>query len=77
MSIAKVFSDNMPEIKLGIIAVSRDCFPMSLSESRRAAVVASYQAKYGEIYEEGIRYCPVRNVCGCSSHGTEEECPRV
>ena len=54
MSIAKVFSDNMPEIKLGIIAVSRDCFPMSLSESRRAAVVASYQAKYGEIYESKV-----------------------
>ena len=54
MSIAKVFSDNMPEIKMGIIAVSRDCFPMSLSESRRAAVVASYQAKYGEIYESKV-----------------------
>ena len=54
MSIAKVFSDNMPEVKMGIIAVSRDCFPMSLSESRRAAVVASYQAKYGEIYESKV-----------------------
>ena len=49
--IAKTFSENMPEIKMGIIAVSRDCFPMSLSESRRAAVVASYKAKYGDIYE--------------------------
>ena len=49
--IAKVFSENMPEIKMGIIAVSRDCFPMSLSESRRAAVVACYKARYGEIYE--------------------------
>ena len=54
MSIAKVFSDNMPEVKMGIITVSRDCFPMSLSESRRAAVVASYQAKYGEIYESKV-----------------------
>ena len=26
---------NMPELKLGIVAVSRDCFPMSLSENRR------------------------------------------
>ena len=49
--IAKTFSENMPEIKMGIIAVSRDCFPMSLSESRRAAVVASYKARYGDIYE--------------------------
>ena len=46
--------NNIPEIKMGIVAVSRDCFPMTLSESRRKAVVASYKAKYGEIYE-----CPV------------------
>jgi len=42
---------NMPEVKMGIIAVSRDCFPMSLSESRRKAVVASYKVKFGDIYE--------------------------
>ena len=31
---------NIPEVKLGIVAVSRDCFPMSLSESRdRKSVV--------------------------------------
>lgn len=44
---------NIPEIKLGIVAVSRDCFPMTLSEGRRSAIVKEY-AKYGEIYE-----CPV------------------
>lgn len=44
---------NMPELKLGIVAVSRDCFPMSLSEGRRKAVVAEYSKK-GTIYE-----CPV------------------
>ena len=27
--------NNTPEIKLGIVAVSRDCFPNSLSENRR------------------------------------------
>ncbi len=32
-------STNLPEVRLGIIAVSRDCFPISLSEKRRAAVV--------------------------------------
>ncbi|WP_310604186.1 L-fucose/L-arabinose isomerase family protein [Anaerosporobacter sp.] len=42
---------NIPEIKLGVVAVSRDCFPMSLSESRRAAVVKEYTQKYGEIFE--------------------------
>ncbi len=52
--IAKTFSENMPEIKMGIIAVSRDCFPMSLSESRRAAVVSAYKAKYGDIYESKV-----------------------
>ena len=46
--------NNMPEIKIGIVAVSRDCFPMTLSESRRKAVVAAYTQSYGEIYE-----CPV------------------
>ena len=39
---------NIPEIKLGIVAVSRDCFPMELSERRRAAVVEAYE---GDIFE--------------------------
>ena len=30
---------NVPKVKLGIVAVSRDCFPITLSEKRRAAVV--------------------------------------
>jgi len=38
---------NIPEIKLGLISVSRDCFPITLSEKRRAAVAAAF----GEIYE--------------------------
>ena len=42
---------NIPQIKLGIIAVSRDCFPIALSEMRRAAIVKAYK---GDIYE-----CPV------------------
>ncbi|MBR6337826.1 MAG: fucose isomerase, partial [Ruminococcus sp.] len=42
---------NIPVIKIGIVAVSRDCFPMSLSESRRKACAEAYRAKYGEIYE--------------------------
>ncbi len=29
--------NNIPQVKLGIIAVSRDCFPIALSERRRAA----------------------------------------
>ena len=30
--------ENIPEVKLGIVAVSRDCFPIALSEARRAAI---------------------------------------
>ena len=30
--------ENMPVIKLGLVAVSRDCFPIQLSEKRRAAI---------------------------------------
>ncbi|SDA09470.1 L-fucose isomerase [Ruminococcus sp. YE71] len=37
---------NIPEVKLGLVAVSRDCFPMSLSENRRKAVVKAYTEKY-------------------------------
>ncbi len=42
---------NIPVVKLGIIAVSRDCFPIGLSIARREAIKKAYQ---GELYE-----CPV------------------
>ena len=42
---------NIPEVKPGMIAVSRDCFVISLSEKRRKAIAESYAEKYGEIYE--------------------------
>lgn len=47
---------NVPEVKVGIVAVSRDCFPESLSVNRRKALVEAYTKKYNaqEIYE-----CPV------------------
>ena len=45
---------NMPAVKLGIAAVSRDCFPKSLSASRRSNVVKACKEKGIEIYE-----CPV------------------
>ncbi len=32
---------NIPKIKLGVVAVSRDCFPMELSRKRREKVVAA------------------------------------
>ncbi len=48
--------NNIPKVKIGIVAVSRDCFPESLSVNRRKALVDAYKAKYDEsdIYE-----CPI------------------
>ena len=43
--------NNIPEVKVGIVAVSRDCFPMELSTNRRKEVVNQYRDKVGEIYE--------------------------
>jgi L-fucose isomerase-like protein len=41
-------STNIPTVKLGIIAVSRDCFPIKLSTQRRENIVKAYK---GEIYD--------------------------
>ncbi len=48
--------NNTPEVKIGIVAVSRDCFPEALSVNRRKALIEAYKAKYNEadIYE-----CPI------------------
>ena len=48
--------NNLPKVKIGIVAVSRDCFPESLSVNRRKALVEAYKAKYdaADIYE-----CPI------------------
>ena len=44
---------NIPKMKVGIVAVSRDCFPESLSVNRRKALVEAYAKKYdaADIYE--------------------------
>lgn len=42
---------NIPKVKLGIIAVSRDCFPIQLSEMRRSNIVKAYG--------EGLYECPI------------------
>ena len=42
---------NIPVVKLGLIAVSRDCFIISLSERRRAAIAAACAAKGLNVYE--------------------------
>jgi L-fucose isomerase-like protein len=42
---------NIPEVKPGVIAVSRSCFPMALSVRRRQALVKAYG--------DGLYECPV------------------
>ena len=42
---------NIPEVKVGIIAVSRGCFPVALAERRRDAVAQAYGA--------GLYICPI------------------
>jgi L-fucose isomerase-like protein len=44
----KIKSSNIPEVKLGIIAVSRDCFPIKLSTQRRENIVKEYK---GDIFD--------------------------
>ena len=48
--------NNTPEIKVGIVAVSRDCFPESLSVTRRQNLVKAYEEKYDK---EDIYECPI------------------
>jgi len=42
---------NIPEVKLGIVAVSRDCFPIALSTQRRKNIVKAYG--------DGLYECPI------------------
>ncbi|MBQ8945277.1 MAG: L-fucose/L-arabinose isomerase family protein [Lachnospiraceae bacterium] len=48
--------NNLPKVKIGIVGVSRDCFPADLTIRRRKALVDAYAKKYdaADIYE-----CPV------------------
>ena len=48
--------ENIPVAKIGIVAVSRDCFPESLAVNRRKALVEAYRKNYdaADIYE-----CPI------------------
>ena len=47
---------NVPKMKVGVVAVSRDCFPESLSVNRRKALMDAYTAKYDA---EDVYECPV------------------
>ena len=45
--------NNIPKVKIGIVGVSRDCFPADLTIRRRKALVDAYAKKYdaADIYE--------------------------
>ena len=67
---------NYPEVKLGIVAVSRDCFPKTLSEKRRSAVVSACNKKNINIHEiktmvenekDMLRAIEEINNSGCNS----------
>ena len=47
-----MLGSNIPVVKLGIIAVSRDCFPIALSTQRRKNIVQAYRGE--DLYE-----CPI------------------
>lgn len=48
--------NNLPKVKIGVVGVSRDCFPAELTIRRRKALVDAYAKKYdaSDIYE-----CPI------------------
>ena len=47
---------NIPEAKIGVVAVSRDCFPESLSVTRRAALMKAVKERHPEV---DVYECPV------------------
>ncbi len=63
---------NIPEIKLGLIAVSRDCFPIALSTQRRKNIVAA--AGNLPIYECNVTVENEKDMLKAVSDVTEAGC---
>ena len=54
---------NVPKVKIGIVAVSRDCFPESLAVNRRKALVEAYKKidnKLTLVATSGIYTCKLK-----------------
>lgn len=47
---------NLPEVKIGVVAVSRDCFPESLSVNRRKALMKAYTESMEQTVSMSARY---------------------
>ena len=67
---------NIPKVKLGLITVSRDCFVISLSEKRRAAVAAACGKSGIDIFEckttvenelDTLKAVDEANAAGCNA----------
>ncbi|MBP7402784.1 MAG: fucose isomerase [Clostridia bacterium] len=67
---------NIPNVKIGMIAVSRDCFPIALSEARRKAVAEAYVRAGGDIHvcpvtveneNDAVRALADVNAAGCNA----------
>jgi L-fucose isomerase-like protein len=52
---------NIPTVKAGLVAVSRDCFPIELSEARRQAIVSACQ-------EQQVAVCEIRTIVENETH---------
>ena len=63
--------NNIPEVKVGVVAVSRDCFPESLSVNRRKALMDAYTKKYGtEVVMKGALW---QRSVACRKDGKSDE----
>jgi len=45
---------NIPQVRLGVVATSRDCFPRTLSERRRAALIEACHTAGLSVYESKV-----------------------
>ena len=46
--------NNIPVVKLGIVAVSRDCFPIELSRKRLVSVQEAYERAFGNLFAANV-----------------------
>ena len=65
---------NIPQVKLGIVAVSRDCFPIALSQSRRSAVVKECEKKGVSIIEMQTTVENEKNAIEALNELKEKKC---
>lgn len=69
--------ENIPQVKCGIIAVSRDCFVRSLAEKRRAAVIAAYHKVCGQakpLYEVNQTVENEQDMLSAVQEAQENDC---